>query len=241
MKTGNNDKPKHLPEVSVIIPTLNEEDTIFQLAKDFKEAKGDFAVNVLVIDGHSTDGTVKWARRAGADVMFQTTRGKGMAMVEAVEALQDSDVCVFVDGDGTYLPCDLEKIVKPVLERRADMVVGSRLKGRLERGAIEPINSLGNSFYNLIVRLVYGKNVTDMLSGYRAIRTDAFKNLNLKGRHFEIEVEMTVKSLIKGMRVAEVPITYLRRKGKPTKLRPFRDGTLIFRALISEILNGTKT
>jgi dolichol-phosphate mannosyltransferase len=130
--------------------------------------------------------------------------------------------------------------VKPVLDGYADMVVGSRLEGKLERGAIEPVNSLGNRLYNLIVRLVYRKHVTDMLSGYRAIRTDAFNNLNLKGRHFEVEVEMTVKSLAKGLRVSEVPITYLRRKGKTTKLRPLRDGTLIFKALISEILNSRK-
>jgi dolichol-phosphate mannosyltransferase len=240
MKTNRNKTVEDLPEVTVIIPTLNEEDTIFQLAKNFKETKTDFAVKVLVIDGHSTDATVEWAKKAGVDVMVQKTKGKGMAMVEAVEASHGSSVCVFVDGDGTYLSCDLEKIVEPVLNGHADMVVGSRLEGKLEKGAIEPVNSLGNRLYNLIVRLVYRKHVTDMLSGYRAIRTDAFKNLNLKGRHFEVEVEMTIKSLAKDLRVAEVPITYLRRKSKTTKLRPFRDGTLIFKALISEILNSRK-
>lgn len=240
MKIDNGNCLHSLSKVSIIVPTLNEENTIFQLTKSFKDIKADFAVDVLVIDGHSADSTIEKAKKAGANVIVQKWRGKGMAMIEAVEAARHSDVCVFVDGDGTYLPCELEKILKPVLTDSADIVIGSRLTGKVEKGAIQPINKLGNILYNLIVRVVYGKKITDMLSGYRAIRTDTFKNLELQSKHFEVEVEMTVKSLAKGLRVTEVPITYLRRRGKPTKLRPFRDGILIFKTLISEILRGIK-
>lgn len=225
------------PRIIVIIPVLNEETAIFHLIRKFTEIQRNLPLDILVIDGHSTDGTVKVAKKAGAKVMIQGSHGKGLAMIEAVDSSVHSEVCVFIDGDGTYLPCDIGRIVKPVLSGEADMIIGSRINKNMEKGAILPLNIIGNILYNLVVRVAFKTNVSDMLSGYRAVRTEAFKELKLKSRNFEIEVEMTAKALAKGLKVAEVPITYLRRRGKPTKLKPFRDGTLIFRALISEIIN----
>jgi glycosyltransferase involved in cell wall biosynthesis len=225
-----------VPRTLVIIPTLNEESTIYQVAKSFLDVRKDIPLEVLVIDGHSADKTVEMAKGAGAKVVIQRSSGKGMAMVEAVEKSADFDVCIFIDGDGTYLPCEFECIAEPVQRGEADMVVGSRINGKMEKGAILPVNMIGNMLCNLIVRAIFRTPLHDVLSGYRAIRTDAFAELGLKGRHFEIEVEMTVKALAKELKVIEVPITYMRRRGKPTKLLPFRDGVLIFTALISEIL-----
>lgn len=223
--------------ISVIIPVLNEETTISQLIRGFAEIQKDLPLDILVIDGHSTDRTVELAKKAGAKVITQNSRGKGMAMIEAVEKTANDDVCIFIDGDGTYLPCEFERVAKQVLSGEADMVVGSRINQNMEKGAISPVNKIGNMLYNLITRAVFKAHVCDMLSGYRAIRTENFKELKLKSQHFEIEVEMTAKALAHGLKVTEVPITYLRRHGKPTKLRPFRDGALIFRTLISEIVN----
>lgn len=225
------------PEISVVIPALNEETTIFELVRNFAEIRKDLPIDVLVIDGHSTDKTVEMARKAGAKVIMQRSLGKGMAMIEAVERTVDAGVCLFIDGDGTYLPCEFERITKPVLGGEADMVVGSRINGQMEKGAILPVNRIGNMFCNLVVRIFFRKRVTDVLSGYRAIKTEVFRELGLKSRHFEIEAEMTARVLSKGLTIAEVPITYRRRRGKTTKLKPFKDGLFILRALIREALD----
>jgi dolichol-phosphate mannosyltransferase len=90
---------------------------------------------------------------------------------------------------------------------------------------------------NLVVRIFFGKPASDVLSGYRAIKTEVFRELGLKSRHFEIEAEMTARAFSKGLTIAEVPITYRRRRGKSTKLKPFRDGSLILRTLILEVLH----
>jgi glycosyltransferase involved in cell wall biosynthesis len=222
--------------VTVIIPTLNEQSTISGVVKGFFDVHSSIPLSVMVVDGSSTDDTQGKAEKAGANVVLQTSRGKGRAMIEAVEYAADADVCVFVDGDGTYQPREVLRIAEPVLTGKADMVIGSRLAGKRERGSIPPLNLLGNRVMSLMVSLVFKERITDILSGYRAVRTETFRELRLSGHHFEVEVEMTVKALRSGLRVAEVPITYLRRRGQPTKLRPLKDGILILRVLVSEIL-----
>ena len=231
-----NDETEVHQEVSVVIPAFNEETSIFELVRGFAEIRNDLSIDVLVIDGHSTDRTIEMAEKAGARVMVQTSLGKGMAMIEAVERTVQAGVCLFIDGDGTYLPSEFERIARPVLSGDADMVVGSRINGQMEKGAISPLNRIGNALCNMVVKIFFGKPITDVLSGYRAINTQAFRELELKGQHFEIEAEMTAKGLSKGLRIAEVPITYRRRRGESTKLRPFRDGLLIFGALVRGVL-----
>lgn len=221
-------------KILVIIPTLNEEATIFQVVKAFSNVRA-FPLHVMVIDGNSTDNTVYLARKAGAKVVKQKSKGKGAAMIEAVEMAGDYDVYVFMDGDGTYLPLEIQKIVEPILSQKAEMVIGSRFKGKTERGAIPPINIIGNKFFNLIIKLAFKKDITDILSGYRAVIKNFFEEVSLRSNRFEIETEMTIKALFKGFRVIEVPITYLRREGR-TKLKPVRDGLQIFKTLIVEVL-----
>jgi len=228
-------EPTANKRICVVIPTLNEEKTINTVVRGFSELADHFPLSILVVDGHSSDNTLKFARKAGASVIVQSKRGKGAAMIEAISKTKN-DVYVFIDGDGTYLPSELEQIVSSVLNDKADMVIGSRFKGKTEKGSIAPINILGNKFFNLITGLVFNVHTSDIFSGYRAVKKEVLEKINLRSCHFEVEAEMTVKTIAKGFKVSEVPITYLRRRENSTKLRPFKDGLCIFKTFLIEIL-----
>jgi dolichol-phosphate mannosyltransferase len=210
-------------DVCILIPTLNEEESIEQVIKDFQALGFE---KILVIDGHSTDGTAEKARIAGAKVVVQSGVGKGQAMKEAFDLIKERFV-VLIDGDGTYLPIEVHLLLDPVLNGRADHVVGNRF-GNLEGGAFKLLNMFGNRIINHFFDIIYGVRLADILSGYRAFTTDAIKSLDLNMPGFEIESEMTIESVKKGLRIIEVPITYRSRaKGTSTKLNPFRDGPKI--------------
>jgi dolichol-phosphate mannosyltransferase len=204
-------------DVTVIVPTLNEEEAIGDVVEGFVR-KG---YKVLVIDGNSKDRTREIAEERGAKVVIQSGKGKGQAVAEAFELI-DSDVAVLVDGDGSYLPEEVEKLLEPIAKGKADHVVGNRF-AHYEKGAFTRLNLFGNKVLNFFFRLAYGVELRDILSGYRAMTKEVYKSVNLKKPGFEVETELTVETLAKGFRIVEVPITYRKRGGK-TKLNPLRDG-----------------
>ncbi len=208
-------------EVCILIPTLNEEKNIGKTIEDFKRQG---FTNIFVIDGNSTDRTREIAESKGAKVAIQSGKGKGQAVAEAFEMI-DSDVIVLVDGDGTYMAEDVHKLLEPIFKGVADHVVGNRLIN-YEKGAFTKLNFIGNVALNFIFRTTYGVELFDILSGYRALRKEVYKNVNLKKQGFEIETELTVETIAKGFRIMEVPINYRKRSGK-TKLSPIRDGLKI--------------
>lgn len=210
-------------DVCILIPTLNEAATIGQLIKDFKE-EGFF--NLFVIDGNSRDDTVKIAEAEGARVAIQTGRGKGQAMIQAF-GLIESPYVLMIDGDGTYLARDAHALLKPILEGRADHVIGNRLE-KYSPGAFTKLNLVGNRLINVLFDLAYGVHLKDILSGYRAFSLKSIKELELNKTGFEIETEISVECILKEQRVEEVPITYLPRNEKgATKLNPVKDGLKI--------------
>lgn len=208
-------------DVCILIPTLNEEKSIGDVIDRF--IKLGFT-NIFVIDGHSTDRTVEIAKSRGAKVVLQSGKGKGQAIIEAFQILND-DVVVIIDGDGTYLPEEVHKLLEPIEKGIADHVVGNRF-ANFEKGAFTRLNLIGNKILNFFFRVMYGVELHDILSGYRALTRDVYKNVELKKHGFEIETELTVETLAKGFRIVEVPITYKKRHGR-TKLKPFRDGIRI--------------
>jgi dolichol-phosphate mannosyltransferase len=210
-------------DVCILIPTLNEEESIESVIREFKSL--DFE-NILVIDGHSIDQTVPRAKDAGARVILQSGTGKGQAMVEAFDLIEENYI-LLIDGDGTYLPAEAPKLLEPVLKGRADHVVGNRF-GYLKGGALKRLNLVGNKLINRFFVLIYRIRLTDILSGYRAFTIDSVRLLDLTTPGFEIESEMTIESVKKGIRIIEVPITYLpRAAGARTKLNPLKDGLKI--------------
>lgn len=207
-------------DVCILIPTLNEGKTIAGLVKEFKSLG---YPDILVIDGHSTDDTVSKAQNAGARVVVQTGKGKGQAITQAFRLLSSKYV-VMVDGDGTYLPQEINKLIEPIITGEADHVIGNRF-ANYQEGAFTSLNLFGNRILNKIFGLAYSVWLNDILSGYRAFNYNAYKQIELKKTGFEVETEITVECVKKDMKIVEVPITYLTRvSGAATKLRPVRDG-----------------
>ena len=210
-------------DVCILIPTLNEEDAIAGVIGEFKRMGFD---DLLVIDGHSQDRTRERAEEAGARVVVQRGRGKGQALKEAF-SLIEAEKIVMIDGDGTYLPGEVRLLLEPVLAGKADHVMGNRF-GNLEPGALTRLNSAGNRLINFFFRLIYDVPLSDILTGYRAFTREGVRRLDLTMEGFEIETEMTVDSVKKGLAIAEVPITYRpRATGTKTKLNPLMDGARI--------------
>jgi dolichol-phosphate mannosyltransferase len=204
--------------VTVLVPTLNEAPTIQGLVQEFA-ALG--YRRVLVVDGRSTDRTAELAAEAGAEVLVQTGRGKGNAVIEAFREIETPYV-LMVDGDGTYAPSDADRMLAP-LAQGFDQVIGDRL-GESQRRAFSRLNYSGNWLLNRLFRLAHGRYLGDILSGYRAFTRAAIGQMVLKEQGFGIETELSVEAVRTGHRIRVVPVTYVRRDGTATKLNPFRDG-----------------
>jgi len=213
-------------KVTVIIPTLNEEEGIGKVIDGFKQLG---YTNILVIDGHSTDRTREIAKEKGARVVLQSGKGKGQAVAEAFKMI-DTPVVVIIDGDGTYDPRDVTKLLQPIERGIAEHVIGNRLEN-FEGGAFTQLNLIGNKIFNTLFRFMYGVEVHDLLTGYRALTRELYKSVELEKHGFEIETELTVETIAKGFRIAEVPINYYRRKGK-ANLHPIKDGWRIGKTII---------
>jgi dolichol-phosphate hexosyltransferase len=208
-------------EVCVLIPTLNEGPTIGTVVREFT-ALG--YTHILVVDGKSTDNTVKSAREAGATVRTQSGKGKGNAIIEAFEVIEQPYI-LMLDGDGTYSAKDAEKMLTPLF-LGFDQVIGDRLINA-EEGSFSHLNLFGNHMLNLLFKIAHSRDLHDILSGYRAFTKLAIQQMHLKEKGFEIETEISVESVRNGQRVMVVPIKYSHRPGTATKLSPFHDGIKI--------------
>ena len=208
-------------EVCILIPTLNEGLTIGNIVREFT-ALG--YTHILVIDGKSTDTTVKSAREAGATVRTQSGKGKGNAIIEAFEVIEQPYI-LMLDGDGTYSAKDAEKMLTPLF-LGFDQVIGDRLINA-EEGSFSHLNLFGNHMLNLLFKVAHSRDLHDILSGYRAFTKLAILQMHLKEKGFEIETEISVESVRNGQRVMVVPIKYSSRPGTATKLSPFHDGIKI--------------
>ena len=208
-------------EVCILIPTLNEDLTIGEIVREFKELGYN---HILIIDGNSTDNTVKISRESGANVRTQSGKGKGNAIIEAFEIMEQPYI-LMLDGDGTYNPKDAEKMLTPLFSG-FDQVIGDRLINA-EEGAFSRLNLFGNHMVNFLFKVAHSRDLRDILSGYRAFTRPAIQQMNLKEKGFEIETEISVESVRNGQRVMVVPIKYSRRPGTTTKLSPFHDGIKI--------------
>ena len=220
----NSERP---PAVSVVIPALNEEDSIGEVIAEVREFSPP-GTEVLVVDNGSSDGTALLSEAAGVRVVNQLLRGKGNAMRLGAEKAA-GDILVFIDGDGSYPPEAIRSLVEPVSRGEEDIVYGSRFLGSGVDGL--PFWRIwGNRFLSRTASVLYGKT-TDLLTGFFAIRKDRFRGLGLVSGGFEIEAEIFVKSRKSGCRIREVPIRF-RRRGGVSKLKLWRDGTRIFRFLL---------
>jgi glycosyltransferase involved in cell wall biosynthesis len=196
--------------VSVVIPAWNEEDSIASVLDALPPGSAD---QVIVADNGSTDGTARIAASRGAHVVFEPHRGYGAACLAGIAAARDADIVAFLDGDFSDRPEELPQVLAPILQGRADLVIGSRMLGSRERGALLPHALFGNWLATTLIGLLFGARFTD-LGPFRAIRADALRALDMRERDFGWTVEMQVKAAKAGLRCAEVPVSYRRRVGR---------------------------
>ena len=196
-------------KISVVIPTLNEEQAIGEVVAGVPK---DRVAQIIVVDNGSTDGTAERAIAAGAQVINEPRRGYGCACFTGATAARSSDIIVFLDGDRSDDPRQLDLIAAPLIQKQADLTIGSRIGGELERGSMPLHGRLGNRFIVFILRWLYGVRITD-IGSFRAIRTRALFDLNMEQMTYGWPVEMVVKAARKGLRIKSVPIRYRKRIG----------------------------
>ena len=196
-------------KISVVIPTLNEAQAIGEVVGSVPQ---DWVQDIFVVDNGSTDDTAEQATLAGARVIHEPRRGYGAACMAGAKAARDSDIIVFLDGDRSDDPRQLDAIAMPVLQDQADLVIGSRIGGKLEKGAMPLHGQLGNRMIVFLLRLLYGVTITD-IGSFRAIKTDDLFELQMEQMTYGWPSEMVVKAARKGLRIQSVPINYRRRIG----------------------------
>lgn len=197
------------PRISVIIPVLNEQDAIESVLGDIP---ADLVTEVIVADNGSTDRTATLAEAMGARVVRENRRGYGWACLAGMAAVEVPDIVVFLDGDYSDHPDEMPLLIAPILANRADMVIGSRVRGQREPGALLPQARFGNGLATWLIRHLYGTCYTD-LGPFRAIRYGALLKLDMQDKTFGWTVEMQVKAAKIGLRTEEVAVRYRRRIG----------------------------
>ncbi len=208
------------PAIAVVIPACDEEEAIGKVLQDIP----DIAQQVIVVDNGSADRTAEVARRLGACVVVEPRRGYGRACLAGMAYLDCPDIVVFLDGDYSDYPEDMPALVRPLVAGRADMVIGSRVLGQREKGALLPQARFGNWLATFLIRLLFGVTFTD-LGPFRALRYDALRRLEMQDCNFGWTAEMQVKAARLGLRAAEVPVRYRRRIGT-SKITGTLTGTL---------------
>ena len=216
--------------IAVLIPCYNEESTIRDVVRRFREQLPH--AQIYVFDNNSTDRTVEEAKAAGALVSYERRQGKGYVVQSMFERI-DADVYVMVDGDGTYVPEEVHALLEPVLAGEADMVVGSRLHAQ-SNSQFRSLNRFGKWLFLSLVNSTFRVEITDMLSGYRAFSRSFVKGVPLFGGGFETETELTIKALERGYRILEVPVNLKHRpEGSFSKIRIVNDGFRIINTILA--------
>lgn len=202
--------------VSVIIPALDEEEAIVRVLGDLPkpgQVQDGVVFDIVVVDNGCTDRTSVRAEQMGARVIHEPRRGYGQACLAGLAAVDSPDIILFLDGDYSDYPEEAAAVIAPIRQQRADLVIGSRVLGERESGALLPQARAGNVLATTLIRLLYGVRYTD-LGPFRAIRYSSLQQLQMSDRDYGWTVEMQVKAARQGLRIAEVPVRYRKRIGQ---------------------------
>ena len=219
--------------VAIVIPALDEEQALPGVLAALPRPGAPVGPStvatlgaIVVADNGSTDRTADVARAAGAVVVREPRRGYGAACLAALAHLRETppDAVVFLDADGSDDPAELPRVLGPLLEGRADLCVGSRVAGAREPGAFTAAQALGNALAPALLRLLWGARVSD-LGPFRAIGWEALERLGMRDRDYGWTVEMQARALAAGLRYAEVPVSYRRRRQGRSKVSGTLRGT----------------
>lgn len=214
-------------KISIIIPTKNEAEGIFQILEGVKP----FVDEIVVIDGHSTDDTTKIAQQLGATVFSDDGKGKGAGLRLGIRQAT-YEYIVFMDADGSHEPKDIPKLVQPLFDNEADMVVASRVKGGSDDFFLDfdnLIRQVGSQIATFLVNWKFKAKLTDIQNGFRAIKKDVASSLSLTSNDFEIEEEMVIRCLKKGFRINEIVSHEYARKWGVSKLNTGKGWKMLYK------------
>ena len=218
------------PSVAVVIPCYQEAASIGKVVADFRRELPD--ATVYVFDNNCTDGTAQIAAKAGAIVVREKRQGKGFVVASMFDQI-DEDLLVMVDGDDTYEAGFIHKLMEPILRGDADMTVATRLSDHADK-SFRPLHVFGNQAVCGIINWMFRAQVSDIFSGYRVFTRAAAKQIPITARGFDVETELTLQALYRGMVIQELPAPYRARgEGSFSKLNTFSDG---FRVLLKLFL-----
>ncbi|WP_289060866.1 glycosyltransferase family 2 protein [uncultured Zobellia sp.] len=200
------------PDIKVIIPAYNEADSIASVIGDIPKSVSE----IIVVNNNSTDKTEENATKAGATVLTENQMGYGYACLKGMDYVAKQskapDIIVFVDGDYSDYPEELDKLVAPILNKDVDFVIGARVKRLREEGSMTPQQIFGNWLATFLMKLFFGATFTD-LGPFRAIAYDKLLALNMEDKTYGWTVEMQLKALKKKLAYTEIPVRYKKRIG----------------------------
>jgi glycosyltransferase involved in cell wall biosynthesis len=225
--------------VSIVIPVYNEELTVGNVIERVQATTSQMGLNneIIVVDDHSFDKSLQVARTYPVRLYsLKSHVGKGMGL-RAGFAKAKGDIIVTIDSDGSHRPEELQRVLAPILQDKADLVIGSRYLHQ-KNVATKKLNAFGVKLFNLLIQMFIGVFVTDSQSGYRAMKREILKKLHLKSGGYEIESEMLVKTAKGNYRVMEVPISFEQRTYGRSGVDPLRDGFRILLSIVSARLRG---
>ena len=225
----------HTDQIAVLIPCYNEAKTIRKVVEDWKKELPE--ASIYVYDNNSSDGTDMIAREAGAIVRYERQQGKGNVVRRMFQDI-DALCYIMIDGDDTYPAEYGREMVNEVLENRVDMVIGDRLSSTYFQENKRPFHNFGNSLVRTCINSMFGADVKDIMTGYRAFSYRFVKTFPVLSKGFEIETEMTIHAVDKSMYVKNTVITYRDRpEGSESKLNTFQDGFKVLRTIIRMLRN----
>ncbi len=227
-KRATNPPDPSQPRVAVLIPCYNESVTIGKVVHDFRRELPH--ADIYVYDNNSSDGTDEIALNAGARVVREKRQGKGFVVASMFRDIE-ADAYVMVDGDDTYPAGRVRDLLQPVLESRADVVVGNRLV-EYEAGSYRPLHVFGNLLVVKAINFIFKSKLSDVMSGYRCFSREAVRTLPVVSRGFEVETELTLQALYRNLVILEIPVNYGKRpEGSYSKLSTYRDGAKVLRKI----------
>lgn len=225
--------------LSIIIPVYNEELTVGNVIDRVKKVtqKTGLKHEIIVVDDCSYDKSLESAKKHNAKIYtLKEHLGKGYAL-RAGFAKAKGDIIITIDSDGSHRPEELPRVLAPILQDKADLVIGSRYLNQ-KNVASRKLNAFGVQIFNFLIQLLTGVAITDSQSGYRAMKREVLKNHKLKSGGYEIESEMLVKTAKKGFRVTEVPISFEQRTYGRSGVDPLVDGSKILLSIILAYMKG---
>lgn len=218
-----------MDKIAVLIPCYNESKTIEKVVTDFKRVLPEAVI--YVYDNNSTDHTDEIARKAGAVVRYEHRQGKGNVIRRMFREI-DAECYIMTDGDDTYPAESAPEMIKKVLERNVDMVVGDRLSSTYFTENKRPFHNFGNSLVCKSINLLFNTDIKDIMTGYRAFSYQFVKSFPVLSKGFEIETEMSIHAADKNMFVENVIIEYRDRpEGSVSKLNTYSDGFRVLRTI----------